>query len=220
MQPYATYMAKMEFETGIETLTIFLASVVAAVHRRAHYGGSPTVPAAEWDPQTEGSHAKKRVPSTAQSNSLPIVVPVNDSAGGRSLAPHPLVRSRQRHHRLQGFRAFGSELNAPFTGSMSQNAGLFANFSGLAVPQFPSSLLRNIEERPLGSSFDRCSLRSDCRQGSRPAARRFARPSLRLLSFYRGAGAFPFSVLPESDSTNFPWSRRSCHLKKIALRAP
>jgi hypothetical protein len=28
-------MAKMEFNTGIETLTIFLASVVAAVHRRA-----------------------------------------------------------------------------------------------------------------------------------------------------------------------------------------
>ena len=31
----ATYMAKMEFNTGIETLTIFLVSVVAAVHGRA-----------------------------------------------------------------------------------------------------------------------------------------------------------------------------------------
>ena len=44
--------------------------------------------------------------------------------------------------------------------------------------------------------------------------------SLQLLSFHRGAGAPPFSILPDSDSTNFPWSRRSCHLKKIALRAP
>jgi len=49
----ATYMAKMEFNTGIETLTIFLVSVVATVHERALFSlRSPAVPAAECDPQT------------------------------------------------------------------------------------------------------------------------------------------------------------------------
>jgi len=46
-------MAKMEFNTGIETLTIFLVSVVATVHERALFSlRSPAVPAAECDPQT------------------------------------------------------------------------------------------------------------------------------------------------------------------------
>ena len=44
--------------------------------------------------------------------------------------------------------------------------------------------------------------------------------SLRLLSFYRGAGAPPFSGVPDSDFTIFSRSWRSCRLKKIALRAP
>jgi len=44
----------MEFNTGIETLTIFLASVVTAVRGRALFSlrWNPAVPAAEWDPQT------------------------------------------------------------------------------------------------------------------------------------------------------------------------
>src|SRR6516162_7628919 len=40
---------------------------------------------------------------------------------------------------------------------------------------------RNIKVRPFGVDFDRRSLRSDCRQGSKPAARRSARTSLRVL---------------------------------------
>jgi len=40
---------------------------------------------------------------------------------------------------------------------------------------------RNIEVRPCGVDFDRRSLRSDGRQGSKPAARRSARTSLRVL---------------------------------------
>src|SRR5215469_2219071 len=40
---------------------------------------------------------------------------------------------------------------------------------------------RNIKVRPFGVDFERGSLRSDCRQGSRPAARRSARTSLRVL---------------------------------------
>lgn len=42
-------------------------------------------------------------------------------------------------------------------------------------------VLRNIEGRHFGVDFDGCSLRSDCRQGSMPASRRFARTSLRVL---------------------------------------
>jgi hypothetical protein len=45
----------------------------------------------------------------------------------------------------------------------------------------PKALTDNIEERPFGIGFDGCSLRSDCRQGSKPASRRFARASLRVL---------------------------------------
>jgi hypothetical protein len=43
----AAYMAKMKFNTGIETLTIFLVSVAAAVHWSfvLYYSGSPAVPA-------------------------------------------------------------------------------------------------------------------------------------------------------------------------------
>jgi len=44
--------------------------------------------------------------------------------------------------------------------------------------------------------------------------------SLRLLSFHRGAGAPRFLVSLNSDAMNFPWSWRSCRLKKVALRAP
>jgi hypothetical protein len=44
--------------------------------------------------------------------------------------------------------------------------------------------------------------------------------SLRLLSFHGGADAPPFLVAPDSDFVNFPWSWRSCRLKKIALRVP
>src|SRR5436189_130228 len=40
---------------------------------------------------------------------------------------------------------------------------------------------RNIEGRPVGVGVDACSLRSDCRQGSKPASRRSARTSLRVL---------------------------------------
>src|SRR5437660_2184425 len=40
---------------------------------------------------------------------------------------------------------------------------------------------RNIEGRPFGVGVDACSLRSDCRQGSKPASRRSARASLRVL---------------------------------------
>ena len=40
---------------------------------------------------------------------------------------------------------------------------------------------RKIKVRPFGVDFDRRSLRSDCRQGSKPAARRSARTSLRVL---------------------------------------
>ena len=40
---------------------------------------------------------------------------------------------------------------------------------------------RNIEGRPFGVDFDRRSLRSDCRQGSKPAARRSAGTSIRVL---------------------------------------
>ena len=48
----ATYMAKMEFNTGIETLTISLPLwQLCTGELCSHYGGSPTVPAAEWDPQ-------------------------------------------------------------------------------------------------------------------------------------------------------------------------
>src|SRR5436190_8382976 len=83
-----------------------------------------------------------------------------------------------------------------------------------------SEIQRNIEGRPFGVGVDACSLRSDCRQGSKPASRRSARASLRLLSFHRGAGAPRFFVALNSDFMNFPWSRRSCGLKKIALRAP
>jgi hypothetical protein len=43
------------------------------------------------------------------------------------------------------------------------------------------STRRNIKVRPFGVDFDRRSLRSDCRQGSKPAARRSARTSLRVL---------------------------------------
>jgi hypothetical protein len=79
---------------------------------------------------------------------------------------------------------------------------------------------RNIRGRPFGVGFDFCSLRSDCRQGSWPAARRSARASLRLQSFYGGAGAPRFLVVPDCDFTNCLWSWRSCRLRKIALRAP
>jgi len=50
----ATYMAKMKFNTGIRTLTIFLVSVAAAVHWSfvLYYGWKPGGPCAEWDPQT------------------------------------------------------------------------------------------------------------------------------------------------------------------------
>src|SRR5262250_820641 len=51
---------------------------------------------------------------------------------------------------------------------------------------------RNIKGRPFGGDFDRGSLRSDCRQGSRPAARRSARASLRVLDCILAAA----SVLP------------------------
>src|SRR5262249_35671841 len=44
-----------------------------------------------------------------------------------------------------------------------------------------SSLVRNIKGRPFGVGVDACSLRSQRRQGSRPAARRSARTSLRVL---------------------------------------
>src|SRR5256885_14814226 len=40
---------------------------------------------------------------------------------------------------------------------------------------------RNIEGCPFGVGVDACSLRSDCRQGSKPASRRSARASLRVL---------------------------------------
>ena len=69
------------------------------------------------------------------------------------------------------------------------------------------------------------SLRSERRQGSKPASlvRRSASltaSSLRLQSFYGGAGAPRFLVVPDCDFTNCLWSWRSCRLRKIALRAP
>src|SRR6266550_4573093 len=42
-------------------------------------------------------------------------------------------------------------------------------------------ILCNIEGRPFGVGVDACSLRSDRRQGSKPASRRSARASLRVL---------------------------------------
>jgi hypothetical protein len=42
--------------------------------------------------------------------------------------------------------------------------------------------------------------------------------SLRPLSFHREAGAPRFLVSLDSDFMNFPWSWRSCGLKKIVLR--
>jgi hypothetical protein len=61
---------------------------------------------------------------------------------------------------------------------------------------------RNIEGRLSEVGFDGCSLRSDCRQGSMSASRRFASlvprsasltaSSLQLLLFYGGNGRSPF----------------------------
>ena len=51
---------------------------------------------------------------------------------------------------------------------------------GVLAAKLPVSR-RNIKVRPFGVDFDRRSLRSDCRQGSKPAARRSARTSLRVL---------------------------------------
>src|SRR6266576_1380775 len=51
---------------------------------------------------------------------------------------------------------------------------------------------RNIKGRPFGVDFDRRSLRSDCRQGSKPAARRSARASLCVLDCLLA----PASALP------------------------
>jgi hypothetical protein len=51
---------------------------------------------------------------------------------------------------------------------------------------------RNIKGRPFGVDFDRRSLRSDCHQGSRPAARCSARASLRVLDCILA----PASILP------------------------
>jgi hypothetical protein len=50
----ATYVAKMEFNTGIETLTIFLVSIVAAGHGRALFSArwKPGGPRRGMDPQT------------------------------------------------------------------------------------------------------------------------------------------------------------------------
>src|SRR5207302_8855069 len=45
----------------------------------------------------------------------------------------------------------------------------------------PWLLSRNIEGRPCGVGVDACSLRSDRHQGSKPASRRSARASLRVL---------------------------------------
>ncbi len=48
----ATYMAKMEFNTGIETLTIFSFPLwqLCTGELCSHYGGSPAVTAAELGP--------------------------------------------------------------------------------------------------------------------------------------------------------------------------
>ena len=64
----ATYMAKTEFNTCIETLTIFLVSVVAAVRERALFS---TVEARRSLPRNgtrrlKGVTQKKKVPLTAQ----------------------------------------------------------------------------------------------------------------------------------------------------------
>ncbi len=72
---------------------------------------------------------------------------------------------------------------------------------------------RNMKGRPCGVDFVRRSLRSDCRQGSRPAcaallvvprSASLTASSLRLLSFHGEAGAPPFLVVPDSDFMNFP----------------
>jgi hypothetical protein len=66
-------------------------------------------------------------------------------------------------------------------------------------------LERNIKWRPYGVDFHRRSLRSDRRQGSRPAARRSARASLRVLDcFLAPASVFPWG----SGRSPFPGCAR------------
>ena len=57
---------------------------------------------------------------------------------------------------------------------------------GSGNPNLPITR-RNIKVRPFGVDFDRRSLRSDCRQASKPAARRSARTSLRVLGCVRAS---------------------------------
>lgn len=86
----ATCMAKIEFNTGIEALTIFLVSVMAAVHWRALF--STTVEARRSLPRN-GTRRLKGVTQEGESDRsnrtlLLLAFRLNDPARARSLAPH------------------------------------------------------------------------------------------------------------------------------------
>jgi hypothetical protein len=83
-------MAKIEFNTGIETLTIFLVSVMAAGHWRALF--STTVEARRSLPRNETRRLKGVTQEGESDRSnrtlLLSAFRLNDPARARSLAPH------------------------------------------------------------------------------------------------------------------------------------
>jgi hypothetical protein len=86
------YMAKMEFNTGIETLTIFLVSVVAAMHGRAlsSLRWKPCGPCRGMGP-ADLRERRKKESLTAQ-----VELSSRRRSGERSRARLPSIRFRNR----------------------------------------------------------------------------------------------------------------------------